>query len=343
MSDQTAPTGKAAVEALAEDAAAHEPQVGDEAPVWKAYVAIARPDHWFKNVFMLPGAALALVLGENIGADAALWLLLAIVSTCLVASANYTINEWLDAEFDRHHPIKKDRPSAAGKTKAGFVYLQYALLAAVGLGIGAAISVNFLVFAAILLIMGVIYNVPPIRTKDRKYLDVLSESINNPLRFMLGWSAIISTLLPPSSVLLAYWMGGAYLMAMKRYAEYRYIGDPERAGLYRRSFRFYDEQSLLVSSFFYALSSTFFLGVFLIKYRIEFIVSIPFLAIMFSWYLAIAMKSTSAAQTPEKLYTEKGFVAYVGFVALLIAALFFVDLPWLNVLVEHHVMQPARP
>ena len=28
-------------------------------------VAIARPDHWFKNVFMLPGAALALILTDE--------------------------------------------------------------------------------------------------------------------------------------------------------------------------------------------------------------------------------------------------------------------------------------
>ena len=51
--------------------------------------------------------------------------------------------------------------------------------------------------------MGILYNVEPIRTKDRAYVDVLSESINNPLRFLLGWSAIVSDVLPPSSVLLA--------------------------------------------------------------------------------------------------------------------------------------------
>jgi len=44
--------------------------------------------------------------------------------------------------------------------------------------------------------MGLVYNVPPLRTKDRQYLDVLSESINNPLRFMLGWTAVIGSLLP---------------------------------------------------------------------------------------------------------------------------------------------------
>jgi hypothetical protein len=125
-------------------------------------------------------------------------------------------------------------------------------------------------------------------------------------------------------------------MAIKRYAEYRFIADPVRAGLYRRSFRFYTEQSLLVSAFYYALSCAFFLGVFLIKYRIEFLLSMPFLALLFAWYLTIGMRTKSAAQNPERLYREKSFIAYVGALAVLITLLFFVDLPWLHVLVEHH-------
>jgi decaprenyl-phosphate phosphoribosyltransferase len=73
-------------------------------------IAIARPEHWFKNVFMLPGAALALALADESLAPELAHLLLGVVSTCLIVSANYTINEWLDAESDRHHPAKRHRP-----------------------------------------------------------------------------------------------------------------------------------------------------------------------------------------------------------------------------------------
>jgi 4-hydroxybenzoate polyprenyltransferase len=257
----------------------------------------------------------------------------------LIASANYTINEWLDAEFDRHHPIKKYRPSAAGQITARMAYAQWAVLAVMGLSIAVAISTSFLLFSAILLAMGIVYNVKPFRTKDRQYLDVLSESVNNALRFLLGWSAIIDDVLPPSSILLAYWMGGAYLMAIKRYAEYRFINNPELAGQYRRSFKYYTEETLLASAFFYALCSAFFLGVFLIKYRIEFLLSIPFLALLFTWYLVIGMRVQSPAQSPEKLYREKAFVLYVAALAGLIVVLFFIHLPWLNVLVEDRVLQ----
>ena len=202
-------------------------QVSTAMPV-KSYLAIARPDHWFKNVFMLPGAALALVLSDESAIESLVTLAFAVVGTCLVVSANYTINEWLDADSDRHHPVKKSRPAATGKLSAKYVYLQWFALSTVGLVIALQISMTFAMVTVVLLLMGVAYNFPPIRTKDKPYLDVLSEAANNPLRFMLGWFAVVSNVLPPSSILIAYWMGGAYLMAVKRYAEYRFIGDSAR-------------------------------------------------------------------------------------------------------------------
>ena len=81
-----------------------------------------------------------------------------------------------------------------------------------------------------LLTMGVAYNARPVRSKDRAYLDVLSEAVNNPLRFLLGWFALAPYVLPPLSALLAYWMGGAFLMAIKRYSEYRRDRRPVAGG-----------------------------------------------------------------------------------------------------------------
>lgn len=299
------------------------------------HVWIARPDHWIKNIFILPGAALALVLGHTGSAAAAAgWVALAFVATCVIASANYTINEYLDAAFDRFHPLKKERPGAQGRLDGRLVALQYAGLAVVGLGLAALLGTPVLVTGAVLLGMGVLYNVQPFRTKDRAYLDVLSESINNPLRLLIGWLAILPDQLPPSSLILCYWMGGAFLMAMKRFSEYRRIGDKATAGAYRRSFRHYTENSLLLSSFFYALASALLLGVFLVKYRIEYVLTVPLFALLFTWYLAIALRSDSAAQAPEKLHRERRFLAFVAVLAGAVALLTFVDIPSLAVLMS---------
>lgn len=299
-----------------------------------AYIKIARIDHWIKNIFMLPGFVLAATLSNVSLATHLPSILLALLSTCFVASANYVINEYLDAEFDRHHPVKKNRPSAAGQVKPVFVFVEYLILIALGLGLGSLLTREFFICSLVLLLMGVIYNVRPLRSKDRAYLDVLSESINNPLRLMLGWSALVSGSMLPSSILVAYWMGGAFLMAIKRYAEYRFIGDPAQAGLYRRSFQYYTEQKLLLSSFFYAIASAFFLAIFLIKYRVELLLSFPLFSLLFVWYLAMGMKDGSAAQNPELLYKEKAFMAYVVFLGLTILVLLSVDLPWLQLFVD---------
>jgi 4-hydroxybenzoate polyprenyltransferase len=139
-------------------------------------------------------------------------------------------------------------------------------------------------------------------------------------------------MLPPSSIILAYWLGGAFLMAIKRYAEFRFIADHETAGLYRTSFVHYSEKSLLLSAFSYALTCTFMLGVFLIKYRVEYVLSFPFIALLFVYYLSIALKDEASVHTPEKLYRETGFIAYVVFLSILILALSVIDMPFLNIL-----------
>ncbi|WP_270933902.1 UbiA family prenyltransferase [Falsiroseomonas oryzae] len=308
-------------------------------PRFSDYVRIARPDHWIKNIFMLPGAALAIALSGELGVGTVLAVAAALASLCLIASANYTINEYLDAQHDRHHPLKKSRPGAEGRLEFRLVALQYLLLAAAGMLIAQLLGTPFMLTGAALLLMGLAYNVPPVRTKDRVYLDVLSESVNNPLRLLMGWFVVLPDALPPASLILAYWMGGAFLMAMKRYSEYRRIGDPGRAGLYRRSFRFYTEEKLLLSSFFYALLAAFLLGVFLVKYRIEYLLTLPLFAVLFTWYLAIALRADSAAQAPEKLHRERSFMAFVGVLSVAVAVLTFVDLPFLNFLMDPYLLR----
>jgi len=301
---------------------------------WQHYLGIARIDHWVKNAFMLPGTTLALLFVHPSGGSLLWRAALGLLSLCLCSSANYTINEYLDAESDRFHPVKRHRPAARRLLDARLVMAQYAVLGALGLAAASVVGHSFAIISGVLLAMGILYNARPARTKDTPYLDVLSESLNNPLRLLLGWFALVNDVLPPSSIVLSYWMGGAFLMAVKRFSELRGIANPELAGLYRRSFRHYTESSLLVSAFFYAICSAFFLGVFLIKYRIEFLLTFPLFSLMFAWYLAIALKPNSAAEAPERLFTERRFVAFVAVLCAIAGVLFYVDIPGLHILVE---------
>ena len=150
------------------------------------YIAIARPDHWFKNVMILPGFVFALLQPGIEWRATLIPLVMGTIGVCLVASSNYVLNDWLDAVFDRHHPVKRNRPTVARSLNRSIVYIEYVVLALVGLGVGYLVSVPFAVALAVLWIQGVLYNVRPFRTKEVAYLDVLSESINNPIRLFLG-------------------------------------------------------------------------------------------------------------------------------------------------------------
>jgi 4-hydroxybenzoate polyprenyltransferase len=297
--------------------------------VW-AYVQIARVDHWFKNAFMLLGVILAVFYEPSVATWSSLVpLAIGILATCLVASSNYTLNELLDGANDLLHPEKQYRPVPSGRIKPVLGYLQWILLAVAGLSLARSLNLYFFASALWLWVMGVAYNVPPVRTKEWPYLDVLSESVNNPIRLLLGWFALVTTHVPPISLAIAYWMLGAFFMAMKRYAEYRHIGDPARAAAYRRSFAFYTEERLLVSVLFYATACALFAGIFLVRYHLELILFTPFGAATFAYYLHIGMRPNSPVQNPEKLYKERGFLAYMIVASVIFVALMFTSIPGL--------------
>jgi hypothetical protein len=203
--------------------------------------------------------------------------------------------------------------------------------------VAAAIDRLFFLASVSFLVSGIFYNVPPLRTKDRVFLDVLSEAVNNPIRLVLGWSMVSASTVPPLSLFAAFWMGGAFLMAAKRLSEYRLIVEqkgPDGPALYRRSFRFYSIESLIISCFVYAMMATFMIAVFLIKYRAEYILSFPIITLLFGYYLHLGLKSSSVAQRPEVLHQDKKLVLIMLLLIGLMALLSVVPIPSLEDLIQ---------
>jgi len=306
---------------------------------WRAHVDIARPDYWFKNVFVIPGIMIA--LGTVTGVDArdlAVRIVVGLAATCIIASSNYTLNEVLDAPFDLHHPEKRNRAIPAGRVRLGAAYVQWLLLFVAGMALALTISIPFALSLLALWIMAVVYNVPPMRSKDQPYVDVLSEAINNPLRMLAGWFIVTSATLAPASLLLSYWMIGCYFMALKRYAELESIGDRAIAGAYRRSFAWYTRDRLIIAIMFYAAAAMLFFGAFCMRYRLELVLAFPLIALVMAMYLRVALKPNSAAQNPERLYRERGLMTAVIATTIAMIVLLRVDLP-----VMHRLVTPTAP
>jgi 4-hydroxybenzoate polyprenyltransferase len=298
------------------------------------YLALARLDHLTKHVFILPGVLLALLL-RGPRAPLASSIPLGLLAAICIAAANYVINEFLDRDFDRFHPLKSQRRAVLRVLHARWVVLEWLMLLALGLLSAYLVNGTLLSIAVVFALQGIIYNVPPLRTKDRPYLDVISESVNNPLRLMIGWAMVDPQTLPPSSLILAYWFGGAFLMAAKRYSEFREaVATYGKALLvrYRKSFAGYSEVSLNLSCFVYGLLSSFFVAVFLIKYRVEYLMLMPVIITLFAYYLGIATRHRSSAQHPEKLFRDPVLVGLVVILSGLFVLLTYHDIPGLSVL-----------
>ncbi len=302
---------------------------GAPAATFRDYVAIARFDHMTKHVFIIPGIVLAYVLRgiytENLIAN----IIFGLISATCIAAANYVINEWLDREFDKFHPSKSQRTAVNINLSNVIVYAEYALLVVIGLTTATIVGFGFFIVSV-------------------AFVDVLSESLNNPIRLMLGWAIVDPTTLPPSSLLLTYWMGGAFLMAAKRLSEYRSIVEIQGKELlekYRRSFHSYTASSLMVSCLLYAMMSAFFLAVFLVKYRIEYLLATPIIAALFGQYFALSLKQDSVAQRPEKLFREKRLIATVAATVIVLVFLTFVRIPAIEHLSSQHFIElsPSSP
>lgn len=88
------------------------------------YIKLLRPEQWVKNLFVFVPAFFSGSIGDS---DRLLPALMAFVAFSLAASAVYCLNDIIDADDDRRHPLKRLRPVASGAVS---VDRAYALMAA---------------------------------------------------------------------------------------------------------------------------------------------------------------------------------------------------------------------
>jgi decaprenyl-phosphate phosphoribosyltransferase len=219
------------------------------------YIDIARPVQWTKHVLVIPGIIAAFLLedGESLGLITRL--VTGSAGACLVASANYVLNEWVDSAYDRLHPVKCNRPGARGVLSRRIVVTEYVVLAGSGLILARLLGREFLCVSLFFLVTALFYNLKPFRTKDIPYLDVITEALNSPVRVIIGWQIAAGHGLPPLLLLVIFWLGGASSMTLKRLAELRLISrhrghEPAR---YRTTFHYYTERSLMILSLVYGV------------------------------------------------------------------------------------------
>jgi decaprenyl-phosphate phosphoribosyltransferase len=119
-----------------------------------ALIRALRPRQWAKNALVLaaPGAAGVLLYESVLSRTAE-----AFASLCLLAGAIYLVNDVVDREADRLHPVKRQRPVASGAVAPSLALAAAAVCASAGLAVAAAIGTSFVAVAVAYLALSLAY------------------------------------------------------------------------------------------------------------------------------------------------------------------------------------------
>lgn len=285
------------------------------------YLELLRINHWFKNSFVFAGFFFALWYLDDLSLRKGLILSIffGFLLTSAISSANYIINQITDAKFDSRHPYKKLRPIPSGKISVKQAWQIFITLSIISMfAAHQFFSTNFTLVLLTFWVAGLAYNIPPIRLKDIPYIDVLAESINNPIRFLLGWFVVVPSIWPPLSVLVLTWSGGAFLMVAKRYDELRVLGD--KLVPYRQTFKSYTLRSLRLSLYLYFLITLGLFGYVSWVYEKKFIVAWFPIALFFGWIIREVISGRANARSIETFVLTPRFI--LGSVLILVIFLF---------------------
>lgn len=174
------------------------------------YIKLLRVNHWVKNFFIfIPVFFSAHIFDLSYITRS----VIGFICFSLTASAIYIFNDWKDIERDKLHPIKKDRPLAAGKIKA-----QSALYLAVLLFImGTTIHIIFIqewISLAILLFYLTQNFLYTLRLKQIAIVDITIISLGFVLR--LGYGGVINSIVLSEWIILMTFLLSLFLAFSKR-------------------------------------------------------------------------------------------------------------------------------
>jgi decaprenyl-phosphate phosphoribosyltransferase len=175
-----------------------------------------RPKQWVKNVLVLAVPVAAGRLGDP---EVLLGTVLAGVAFCMLSSAVYLVNDSVDVEADRRHPVKRFRPIAAGEISVGAARGVSAVLALAGLVLAALAGWQLLGVMVGYLVLQLGYSV---WFKHEPVLDILLVTSGFVLRAVAGGAA--SDIYVSQWFLLVAGFGSLFIVSGKRYSELHTLG-----------------------------------------------------------------------------------------------------------------------
>ncbi|MCP4268557.1 MAG: UbiA prenyltransferase family protein [Candidatus Brocadiaceae bacterium] len=196
---------------------------------------LVRVGQWYKNLAVL----FPLLFAPQYLLYSWLEYLIAFSGFCLASSITYIVNDWMDRESDRLHPVKKNRPLASGAisgTQAAvivFILFLFVLTACFYLGI---------FYGLVILTYVVFTNAYSFGLKNVPVLDILLISLNFVLRTGAGINTFAPGQIWPYYLLIFTVI--ALLLSHKRSSDVKIVG--EDAIKHKPVLRFYTKRNTYI-------------------------------------------------------------------------------------------------
>ena len=210
----------------------------------KHFLRLIRVHQWVKNLFVFVPLLFSLHLFNLFYFFQTLS---AFIVFCFASSAIYVINDIVDIEADRAHPVKKNRPLPSGKiSKSTAVFLAVFLLILVSISL-TYFNYKFIVLAVTFVVLNILYS---FWLKNVVILDIFSIAAGFSIRVLAGAFAIQ---VPVSSWLLLTTMFiSLFLGVMKRRSELTLVtensGMQSRKVLGQYSLNFTDQMATIAAT-----------------------------------------------------------------------------------------------
>ena len=190
-----------------------------------ALLKALRPLQWVKNGLVFLPFVFAVDVAwstDDLGPVPGLLLdlLLVALAFCALSSGVYLLNDLMDRDGDRRHPVKQHRPIASGKISVPVAGTVMVVLAAVGLAVMVLVEPLLGVAGGLYAVINISYS---LGIKQVVLLDAFSVTSGYVIRAAAGAVAIDVT---PSPWLYATTGAGALFIVLgRRFAEVRLAGD----------------------------------------------------------------------------------------------------------------------
>lgn len=192
-------------------------------PTIKSIIEALRPIQWVKNLAIFA----ALILnGQLFETELFLKTFWAFITFCLLSSSSYLVNDIIDVDKDRLHPVKKNRPIARGDVSQTFAILIALILLFFGLSISVFINIGFFVLSLIFIFLQYNYS---LFLKKKAVLDIIGIAFFFILRAYAGEIATGYHL--PIWIMLAVIFLSLFIASGKRRSELTNTGVKTRSAL----------------------------------------------------------------------------------------------------------------